>query len=83
MADFDRHTLWNSAAERLPRPSTAPERFLSAIRSSERCDFNLTAQPALHKAVLIGTIAQRLGATLIWNDSKGRFHKNDAANALL
>ncbi|MFA7172156.1 MAG: Gfo/Idh/MocA family oxidoreductase [Kiritimatiellia bacterium] len=59
MIDFERHALWNSLTVPPSRSVTAPARFLRAISSGERCDFNLTAQPALHKAVLIGALASR------------------------
>lgn len=59
MTDFERHALWSLLPEQLPPTVTAPERFLRAIRRDERCDFNLTAQPALHQTVLLGALASR------------------------
>jgi len=83
MTDFEKHDLWVSAPEYLPRTGTRQECFLHAVRSGKDYDFNQTAQPALMKAILAGALAQRMGGLLNWKDRKGRFDDNDAANLLL
>ncbi len=83
MTDFEKHDLWSTAPQILPRTGSAPERFLQALRSGTKVDFKISAEAALHTAVLTGAIAQRLGEPLEWNDRKGRFNKNEPANQLL
>ena len=83
MTDFEKHDLWTSAPRFLPRIVSPQQHFLRAVRSGKGYDFNLTAETALNKAVLIGAVVQRVGGLLEWNDRKGRFNNNDAANKML
>jgi hypothetical protein len=83
MTDFEKHDLWVSAPKFLQRIGSAQQHFLYAVRSGKEYDFRKTADIALNKTILTGTIAQRIEGLLKWKDRKGRFTNSDAANAML
>jgi len=83
MTDFEKHDLWLSSKKVVARYENYHQLFLGAVRSGKAYDFNKTAGIALHKAVLSGAIAQRVGGKLEWENRKWRFADAGGANEML
>ncbi len=83
MTALEHHELGNSLPRTLPHGSTPTEIFLRALHDRKGYNFAVDARRALHRTVLCGAVAQRIGGVLQWNERRRRFEENETANALM